>query len=390
LRLQLWCWNYDPEPTAMGPIATAWATGMHDRGHDVEVVTAHCHYPPGMWPRRVLPRHEVRDGIRVTRLPLISGKRTGAARALEEVTYAASALAAATVTGRADAVVAVSPSFLGLAAVMAHSRLRRTPWVLWLQDILPDAAATTGLVRSGSLLRAARAFERRAYASATKIVVISQTFAENLAAKGVPRDKLVCIYNPATRGVVRARAAEGATQERHMLYVGNLGHSQGLAEFVSAFCAGEPGSLRLVVAGTGDQLEAVRSAASTPAVDVLGFVPEGRLEQELARASLALVSQRPDVREFNLPSRLMMLMGRGIPVLASVRPDSEVAQLVDSSGGGWVTDSADPRAAVELAHEIAAHPDELRRRGAAAAVFAREHFEPGVVLDRFEELLNHL
>jgi colanic acid biosynthesis glycosyl transferase WcaI len=374
----------------MGPIATAWAIGMRDRGHDVEVITAHPHYPAGMWPRRMAPCRELRDGIPITRLPLVSGKRTGVARAIEEVTYAVSAAGAVAVMRRADAVVAVSPSFLGLAAVMAHARLRSIPWVLWLQDILPDAASTTGFVHSDALIRAARAFERRAYSSATRIVVISQTFAENLAAKGVPPDKLVRIYNPATRGVVGRAHLPARVEMPRMLYVGNIGHSQGLVDFVRAFCVDEPRALRLVVAGTGDQLEAVRRAASTDAVEVLGFVPEERLEQELGRASFALVSQQPGVEEFNVPSRVMMLMGRGIPVLACVRPSSEVAQLVAASGGGWVTDSIDALAAVRLAHAIAADPDELRRRGAAAAAFAREHFDPGAMLDRFEELLARL
>jgi colanic acid biosynthesis glycosyl transferase WcaI len=291
------------------------------------------------------------------------------------------------VVRRADAVVAVSPSFLGLAAVMAHSRLRGTPWVLWLQDILPDAASTTGFVRSNLLLRAASAFERRAYSSATRIVVISQTFAENLIAKGVPPDKLIRNYNPATRGVAGRAGVPAEEETPRMLYVGNIGHSQGLVEFVRAFCVEESSGLRVVVAGTGDQLEAVRGAASTDAVEVLGFVPDERLEQELARASFALVSQQSDIQEFNVPSRVMMLMGRGIPVLASVRPDSEVARLIDASGGGWVTDSSDARASVRLAHAIAADPDERRQRGAAAAAFAREHFDPDAMLDRFEEVL---
>src|SRR5262245_54204026 len=73
LRLQLWSWNYAPEPTAMGPIATLWAETMRARGHDVEVVAAHPHYPGLLWGQRTLPYREQRNGIRVTRLPLLIG-----------------------------------------------------------------------------------------------------------------------------------------------------------------------------------------------------------------------------------------------------------------------------------------------------------------------------
>ncbi len=82
---------------------------------------------------------------------------------------------------------------------MLNARLRRTPWVLWLQDILPDGAAVTGILDEGTVLRLARRLERTAYNSAARIVVVSDSFAENLRAKGVPDAKITRIYNPATR-----------------------------------------------------------------------------------------------------------------------------------------------------------------------------------------------
>ena len=85
------------------------------------------------------------------------GHRTTAARITEEATYAASAAVAAALPGTPDAAVAVSPSFLGLFPVLSSARLRTFPWILWLEDILPDAAATTGLMREGLALRTAAA-----------------------------------------------------------------------------------------------------------------------------------------------------------------------------------------------------------------------------------------
>ena len=37
LSVQLWSYNYDPEPTGIGPMSGAWATAMRDRGHEVSV-----------------------------------------------------------------------------------------------------------------------------------------------------------------------------------------------------------------------------------------------------------------------------------------------------------------------------------------------------------------
>ena len=391
LRLQLWSWNYEPEPTAMGPIAARWAEAMCARGHQVEVVTAHPHYPGPLWGRRVRPYRETRNGIPVLRLPLIIGRRTTGARIMEEATYAASAAAAAALPSAPDAAVAVSPSFLGLFPVLASARLRRFPWILWLEDILPDAAITTGLMREGLALRTANRLERFVYRATDRIVVISNAFRENLLAKGVPGWKVTQIYNPYTRTLAAGHARRNGGEPARVLYMGNMGFSQNLPTLVRAFerspAIGD--DVRLILAGTGELAPAVAAEVRSNRVAMSGLLLEG-LEREVERATIGLVPQRPDVDEFNLPSKLMKLMSRGIPVLASVNPRSEIARIVRESGEGWVVDAADPEGFPRALGDILPDQAELQRRGAAGLEFARRNFSPEVVAAQFEDVLYEL
>ena len=84
----------------------------------------------------------------------------------QELAHSAWLGAALPALGRPDVIVAVSPSFPALLPTMIDARTKGVPWTLWLQDILPDGAATTGLIRSGPLLTALRGLERIAYRSA--------------------------------------------------------------------------------------------------------------------------------------------------------------------------------------------------------------------------------
>ena len=45
MRIQLWSYNYDPEPSGIAPLSGVWARAMQARGHEVEVIAAHPHYP---------------------------------------------------------------------------------------------------------------------------------------------------------------------------------------------------------------------------------------------------------------------------------------------------------------------------------------------------------
>lgn len=389
LKVGLWSFHYFPEPTGIGPVSRTLATGLAERGHDLSVVAAHPHYPRPEWGSARLPHRELRDGIPALRLPLWIGRDTAIARYRQEVTFVAGQFATMPAQPRPDALVYVSPSFPGLLAPMAFSRLRRVPWVLWLQDILPDGAASAGIVDDQSqVMRQSRRLELAAYRSAAKIVVISEAFVENLVAKGVPREKIELLYNPATR--TRTMPAAPATPPR-ILSMGNIGHSQGLAALVAAFERSEEMrrlGAKLVITGSGVAAADLRAEIRSDRVEALGVVDDERLERELARASVALVSQRHGGAEFNFPSKLMNFMAYGLPVLAVVDPASEVSRVVGLADAGWVIDSADPDAFPPAVAEILAAPAALRERGASAQAFADSHFSRAGFAARFESVLD--
>jgi colanic acid biosynthesis glycosyl transferase WcaI len=391
LRIQLWTIYYDPVPTGIGPITTVWAQAMRDRGHEIEVVTAHPHYPEPIWGTSRRPYREQRDGLPVLRLPLAIGRETAARRLRQEASFAASQALAAPFLGSPDVVVAVSPSFPALAPAMLNARLRRCPWVMWLQDILPDGAVSTGLLGPGRALDAGRRLERAAYRSTERVVVISDAFAENLRAKGVRPEKIVRLYNPSTRSAPAQAPPELPTDgAARVLSMGNIGLSQGLDEYARRFQEStdlERVDARLLIAGHGVAADEVRAAIANDRVEMLGLLSDEQLEEELRRATLGVVTQRPGITEFNLPSKLMNFMAYGIPVVASVEPRSEVARIVESSGGGWVSDSARPEQFPGRIAAALSDRDDLKRRGAAAATYARQNFSPEGLAERFEETL---
>jgi len=393
VRIQLWSYNYDPEPTGIGPVSKVLAQGLLQRGHDVSVVAAHAHYPAPVWGTRLLPYRETRDGIPVLRLPLWVGRGSAAERYRQELTFLAAQMAATPWLGRPDVLVSASPSFPALLPAMLNARARRVPWAIWLHDILPDGAAATGLVDEGRLLSAARGFERAAYARADRIVVLSSAFTVNLVEKGVPEDKISLIYDPATRRPQAAGNGHGPSRPPRLLSMGNIGFSQGLAPLVGAFerstvLAGTP--VKLAITGNGVAAEDVRRELITDRVEMLGVVDDASLEAQLQQASVALVTQHHEGAEFNIPSKLMNFMAYGLPVLAAVNPTGEVARIVEAAGAGWVVDSARPEAFPAKVKEILEAPDDIERRGEAARRYAQEHFSVDRFATRFDETLREL
>lgn len=388
MRIQLWSYNYDPEPLGIGPVSTAWARAMSERGHRIEVIAAHPHYPAPEWGVRWTPYREIRDGIPVTRLPLVSGRSSGRRRILQELSFLASQSAASPFLGRPDALISVSPSFPALLPAMLAARARRVPWYLWLQDILPDGASTTGLVdESGAIYRSSRRLEDAAYRSARGIVVLSESFRRNLVAKGVPGSKIEIAFNPATFPVESLYGRDDSGGPPRIVCMGNIGRSQGLAAIVADFEA-HPGlaeaGARLVICGDGVAAPEVRATIRTDRVEMPGLLSQEDLRAELSRASLALVSQAYGEGEFNVPSKLMNYLAAGLPVIASVRPESEAARIVESSRAGWIA----PQGRVgDVAAAALEDPGSRLERSRAGLRFAADNLTPSALAGRFEALI---
>ena len=391
MRIQLWSYNYDPEPQGIAPLSRMLAMELSSKGHEVIVVTAHPHYPEPRWGMRLRPYRESRDDIPVLRLPLWIGRDSGIERIRQDLSFTLIQALVMPLLPIADAVIAVTPCFPALATTMMFSRVRRIPWIMWLQDIVTDGAATTGLLEDGPVLKAALGFERMAYDSASHVVAISEAFRQNLIAKGIRGEKIVRIFNPSSRHSAQPIDLDAAPAEPRILAMGNIGHSQGLDRVVDAFQeSAELGVLgaQLVIAGHGVAADEVRARVRSDRVQMPGVLYGEQLEPELRSASIGLVSQRADIQEFNLPSKLMNYMAYGIPVIASVNPECETARIVLESGAGWVTDAETPSEFASVAAAKLRDSATLESASRAGFAYANENFRPSAVATKFEEVLD--
>src|SRR5258708_10591588 len=130
--------------------------------------------------------------------------------------------------GRVDVVVASSPTLFSALSAWLMARLRRVPFVLEIRDLWPEAIVGLGLMRPGPTVQVLEALARFLYRQAALVVVVTEAFAERLAAQGVPRRQLAVIpngadtrlFSPATDGVT-TRTALGLDGRFVVAYIGS-------------------------------------------------------------------------------------------------------------------------------------------------------------------------
>jgi colanic acid biosynthesis glycosyl transferase WcaI len=368
--------HYPPDAGATGKLAAQLARRLARRGHQVTVITGRSTYDEAKGARA--PHDEIRDGVRVVRLPLLPRRDGPAGRMLHYLSFALALLLRGPFVPRPDVLLAFSSTPLfGGAACALLARALGCPLAYVVQDVYPEVAVALGVLRPGPGERIARFLESCAWRAAARVVVIGPELAEVARSRGIDDSRLAVIANwvdpveigPADAGAFRREAGIG-DDEFVVQYAGNLGRSQDLEAVLEAARiveeatgAGGPSSprVRFLFVGGGACADELRRAAEGAArVTFLPRQPEERLPEVLAAADLSLVPLRRGLTRWCVPSKVYSILASGRPVGASLDADSEVARIVEGSDCGFRVEPGDAKA---LAAEILRLAGDRRRAG---------------------------
>ncbi|MCS7007573.1 MAG: glycosyltransferase family 4 protein [Thermoleophilia bacterium] len=360
-------------PDVGGPASHApeLAAFLQERGHEVEaVVTADAPPAPRPYPVHWVDRASPR-GIRHARCVALIRRR--ACRG--DVVYATSMLGRASLGAR----LARRPLVAKLVADEAYERARR--FGLFAGDL--DAFQR---LEGGVRVRILRAARDRALRRAERLVCPSSYLASLAVAWGVPEERIVVLPNPApplpelpTREAARARfGVSGPT----LAFAGRITRQKALEVALAALAGVE--RARLLVAGDGPELEAVRAEAARLRLgDRVRFL--GPLEREgvlalLRAADASLLASSWE----NFPHAVVESLAVGTPVVATAV--GGVAELVRAGENGLLVPPGDVEALREAIRAIV-EDDALRERLASRAARSVEELAAERVYARLEEIL---
>ena len=199
MQILIYSYNYYPEPIGIAPLMTELAEGLVKKGHQVRVITGMPNYPQ----REIYEEYrgkwyvtEEKNGVTIQRCYLrIKSKPNLIDRLLLELSFVFTSLPQALNGWRPDVILLTVPPLLVSLPATFLGWFYNCPIVLNLQDILPEAAIKTGLLKNKLMIRALEALEKFAYKKAHTICAIADGFVKNLVSKKVPINKIACIPN---------------------------------------------------------------------------------------------------------------------------------------------------------------------------------------------------
>lgn len=394
--------NYHPELTGISVYTSGLAESLVGQGDQVDVYTAFPYYPA--WQKRPgdewqWHRKENIGGVTVRRCYLYVPRRPSAVRRmLHELSFVFSATLAYLLGPRAEVTVIVSPSlFLGIPIALL-AKLKGSPTLFHVQDLQPDAAVDTGMLRPGRLTDFFYWVERLTYRLSTRVSTISEAMRRRVTEKGVPKEKTVVLRNWANDDQVHLLPREtqlrvdwDLTGRFVVLYSGNMGVKQGLGDLLE--CASELRAERdiaFVVVGDGGEKDLLIRQAAMRGLDNLQFrplQPMERLGELLATADVAVIPQKVGVADIVLPSKLANILASGRPVVAAAVEGTELCHIVRDGECGRVVAQGDPVGMAAAILELRDDCARAARLGANGRRYMETHLGRVAILAQFRDEL---
>jgi len=269
------------------------------------------------------------------------------------------------------------------------------------EDIFPEVASLLEDFHSTSVNRTLDRVNRHLLRHADAVVAIGERMRRRLVdEKGADAARVEVIHNwadceaiaPASRDNDFSRA-HGLGDRFVLMHSGNVGMSQNLDVLIEA-ASRLVSKDKLVIAIVGDgsrrpalETEVARRGLSN--VRFLPYQPKSQLSESFASADAFLISLKPGIEGYIVPSKLYGILAAGRPYVAALDPSAEPATIaVDNRCGVLAT----PGNADALAGSIASLYDNpaLARTMGENARRAALRFDRRVAVQRYYDLFVRL
>jgi glycosyltransferase involved in cell wall biosynthesis len=374
-------------------------------GHRVDVVTGFPRYNIPERPTEYRGKFIMREqmaGMNIYRMPVLSmPRRIMLGRAIDHFFAAFSFFMGGLLAGPHDAVMVYSPPLpLGLLAKLL-SILRRSKFVLNVQDIFPQSIIDLGLLKNEMIIRMFRRIERFLYQTADAVTVHSSGNFDHIQLSGGGQDNTHVISNWVDTDMIRpGERSNGFRKEFNIgdefivSFAGVLGYSQALDSVIATAekLRSEEDILFLIV-GDGVEKESLVSQKEDLRLMNVRFLPMQPKEvypSVLAASDVCLVTLKKDVQTPVVPSKIPTIMAAGRPMIASMPLDGDGPKLVKEASCGIIINPEDPGALAEAILDLYKSADLRQQLSESGRRYAEENLSRENCVSQYEKVLKEL
>lgn len=328
--------NFPPEFNAPASRTYEHCKEWVRKGAEVTVITCFPNFPTG----RVYKGYknngkqtEFIEGIKVIRVWTFIAPNAGSfKRTIDFISFALTSFLCGLFV-KCNLIVATSPQFFTAVSGCALSIFKNKPWVMEVRDLWPESIKAVEALKSGWMISLLEKVEISLYKHASKIIVVTDSFQQNLSGRGIRNEKIYVIKNGVDLSIFQPMDKNFMLLEQLKInnkfivgYIGTHGLAHSLDFIIKCLSKIKDSSYHFIFIGDGaEKNNIMRSAEALGLTNVtfLDPVKKSEIKSYLSIIDVALVPlRRSPTFESVIPSKIFESVAMNIPILLGVNGES--------------------------------------------------------------------
>lgn len=393
---------FAPDSGAAANRLTRLTTMLHDRGHDVTVLTTMPHYPTGVIPddyRGKFSTVETIEGVRVVHVWLWTSqsKRT-IMRLIGQLSFMLALMIRGFFVQKPDVIfIENQPIFTGFAGWFI-SKIKRSPYVLNISDYWPEYLLIAGLATETSLTY--RVFKQLAILTqrdAAQIAVMWDELINGVKNRLENPPPTTLIYNATDLEEFHPDNSGQKFRETYHLgnksivsFIGTLGAHIDLETMLSVATRLADANVTVLFVGTGTQKPDLDTALSQPEYShcrAIEWINYSEVPDFWAASSVNYWAMNDNpLDKLRFQAKLFEALASGTPTVIAIA-DGLMSKLLAQANAGMTVQPYDADVLYENIQRLLNNQDEREELSKNARTYAEENFDPETTTDSYEQLL---
>lgn len=339
--------NFPPETNAPASRTFEHVSEWAKQGAQVSVITCAPNFPTGkVFPgyKNVLYSKKCIDGINIVRVKTYMAPNSGIfKRILDFMSFMIMSSLAGILMKKHDVVIATSPQFFTGISGWFVSKLKGSKFIFEVRDIWPASLRAVGYNKFEKIFSIFEWIEFFLYRNADAIVVVTQSFREEISKRGIDDDKIEVVMNGVDTTVFDKNFELGEKfREKYNLknkfvvgYIGTLGMSHALKTVIEV--AETLNQIQFVLIGNGTKRDELVSLIRERALENIALIPPQQKEEmpsawNACDIALVTLNDHPLFKTV-IPSKIFECIATGTPIILST-PEGEAKKIVEENAVG--------------------------------------------------------
>jgi glycosyltransferase involved in cell wall biosynthesis len=293
---------------------------------------------------------------------------------------------------KADTVmVATTPPVIIAMIVRWVSYFKKFKYVYHCQDIHPEAMLLGGNIQEGFIYKLLLNIDKKNINDAWKVITLSNDMRKTLEERGCKTSHINIINN-----FIFESSGDIATSSKNnkiqFLFAGSLGRLQNLTLLMdSLVLLKHRNDIQFIFMGDGIMYQEMLHCKESNKLDNVEFLGQRSLKEAVEAmrvADVGIVSISNNITSVAYPSKTMMYLGNGLPVMALVDEQTELYEFINSKEIGIAVAPSSPETIAKSIEQFASHLKQKPIDKHYVKNTANNFFGKQIVLNKFLEIFS--